>query len=51
MPQLGFDDIEGADVTNLHFVLPAEPFPSPLNNVTTNLLPETTNLPRIIAVD
>jgi hypothetical protein len=49
MPQLGFNDIEGADVTNLHFVLPAELFPSLPNNVTTIL--STTNLPRIIAVD
>jgi hypothetical protein len=51
MPQRGFDDIEGADVTYLHIVLPAELFPSRPNNTTTILLPAlTTNLPRI-AVD
>jgi hypothetical protein len=51
MPQLGFDDIEGADITNLNSVLRAEFFPTGPNNVTTLLLRETTNPPRMVAVD
>jgi hypothetical protein len=51
MPQLGFDDIEGADITNLQFVLPAELLPSQLNSIITILLPVTTNPPRITAID
>ena len=50
MPQSGFDDIEGADITLLESVILAEPLPTQPNPVAAMLVRVTTHLPRPGAV-
>jgi hypothetical protein len=45
MPQCGFNNIEGADVTFLETVRPAEHHPAPQNNKAVILAWETIHLP------